>query len=627
MCGIAGLIDIRDGVAAEHLGAMAGALARRGPDDEGVWQRPAWGLVHRRLSIIDLEGGHQPILNEDETLGIVCNGELYDYQAWRADLERRGHRFRTRSDTEVMLHLYEEYGPACLEKLNGMFALAICHTASGRLFLARDRFGKKPLFYAVAGDRQRFAFASGPAALARVPWVDRTLDLRGVHDYLEYQYIPEPRSIYAGVSKFPPGSWGSWEPGGELRPVAYWQPCVSGNSPLGRPVARESLRERVERAVACRLVADVPVGLFLSGGVDSSIVCAVARQVSTAPLHTFSIGFADKQYDERQYAQAVAQHLGTQHHFLEVRADDFQRLRGLVSAYEEPFADSSMLPTALLAEFTRQHVKVALSGDGADELFGGYERYLVMNHLRWLDAMPRAWRAILSRGAGAVLGAERGERTVAGRLRRTAQLLDTSDGVERYLRLLSRFPLALREQVYGQAMREAIPGHRCSGFLAQHYRRHRLGAEGYMELDLRTYLPNDILVKVDRASMAFGLEVRCPFLDREVAALAMQLPYGWKQFGMRRKIMLAETFGDLLPEAILSRRKMGFGVPVAHWLRQEWGPLVSELLLEGQAVKCGIFNRDGVGQLLAEHVGLRADHSYPLFALLILDLWLQVQAS
>lgn len=622
MCGIAGLIDVATGVGPEVLAAMAARLARRGPDDQGIWRRDGWGLVHRRLSIIDLAGGQQPIFNEDESLAIVCNGELYDYQQWRTELETRGHRFRTQSDTEVLLHLYEEHGPACLESLNGMFAVAITHVASGRLFLARDRFGKKPLFYADPGDGRRFAFASGPAALAAVPWVDRSLDLIGIHDYLEYQYIPEPRSIYRGVRKFPAHSWGSWEPGGTLHIESFWEPRVTGDYSGGVAAARAELAARFEHAVKTRLVADVPVGLFLSGGLDSSTVCAVARQVTTTPLHTFSIGFPERKYDERNHAERVARHLGTEHHFLEVRANDFQRLRDLVGAYEEPFGDASMLPTSLLAEFTHQHVKVALSGDGADELFGGYERYQVMRWMQRLTVVPHGLRKELRRLLCAVLPPKVEERTLQGRLRRLVELSD-ADGLERYLALISRFPRSLRERVYGDVMREAVCAHRDLAFLEEHYRPHAPFVDGIMELDLKTYLNNDILVKVDRASMAFGLEVRCPFLDREVSELALRLPYRWKQAGRRRKIILADAFGARLPAGIAGRAKMGFGVPVARWLRHEWRAPVTALLLDGQGVKAGLFRREGINELLNEHGASRADHSYPLFLLTVLELWLQ----
>ncbi len=624
MCGIAGILDPLTAPGLDSLRAMAATMVRRGPDDDGFLVDGPLGLAHRRLSIIDLSGGHQPILNEDESLAVVCNGEIYDFQAIRKGLEAKGHRFRTGSDSELLLHLYEEEGEAFLSRLNGMFAFAIADRKRYALLLGRDRFGKKPLFYACAGER--FAFASGPSALRTLPWVDTTLDLEAVHDYLEFQYLPCPASIHRGIRKLPPGSMARWD-GTALRIDRYWQPSLPGDSAVPFAEAARDLRTCLDAAVRRRLVADVPVGCFLSGGMDSSIIAALAAQAHPQ-VKTFSIGFPEKKYDERAHALRVARHIGSDHHFLEVDPSSFAALADIVDWYEEPFCDASMIPTTLLAAFTRRQVTVALSGDGADELFGGYERYVAMRLLHRLDILP----AFLRRPAVAamlhILPPKTEERTHLGRIRRFLDLL-SHQGLERYRHLINRFPEKARRPFYGPALAEVAGRHRSLDFLESHGGlRTDLGADAAASLlDLKTYLPEDILVKVDRASMAHALEVRCPFLDPEVAALAMRLPFSFKQKGFSRKRILAAACADLLPEAIFARRKMGFGVPIARWLRGPWLKPARDVLLSGPLFERGLFHRQGLERLLAEHAAQQADHSYALFAILILALWLESARS
>ena len=612
MCGIAGIIDLRSSPSKDQLMAMSLSLAKRGPDDLGILAQGSVGLVHRRLSIIDLAGGHQPIYNEDRSLAIVCNGEIYDFCELRKELEGRGHRFTTQSDTEIILHLYEDEGPACLERLNGMFALAIAHLDSGELFLARDRFGQKPLFFAESA--ARIAFGSGPKALATLPWVDDSLDIGAIHDYLEYLYLPCPRSVFRGVRKLPPGHYATWKDG-RLRQHRYWQPHFREGFSGDYADAQAAVSESLAAAVKRRMVADVPVGLFLSGGLDSSIVTALAA--AEGPVKSFSIGFPETAYDERIHAAAVAEHLGTEHHFLEVQPKDFSLLEAAVDFYEEPFSDSSLLPTCLLSRFTREHVTVALGGDGADELFGGYYRFRVAHLMRHLDHLPRALRSGIRNLVLGALPAEREERSLVGKLRRVVGLTD-GDELARYRATLSRLPEALRRQLYGPTMREA------AGEPVMRYRRHdhRLLVDALMEMDCATYLPDDILTKVDRASMAYGLEVRSPFLDRNVAELAASLPYAWKQQGRIRKRVLVGAFGPRLPAGIATRSKMGFGVPVAAWLRGPWQEPVRGHLLDGQLVAQGLFERKALAHLLDAHGSHQADHSYAIFSLLMLGMWL-----
>ena len=623
MCGIAGLIDPECSADEALLQRMAAPLVKRGPDDAGMHSANGCALLHRRLSIIDVEGGRQPILNEDRTLALVCNGEVYGFRELRKRLEGRGHRFRTHSDNEVILHLYEEHGPDCVRQLNGMFAFAILHTKERRLFCARDRFGQKPLFY--AADAAKFAFASGPASLAVLPWVDTELNRAVIGDFLAYQYIPAPQSIYRGVRKLPPHSWGMWQDG-KFRIESYGAPALTGGFQGSYAEAREELVARLGASVQKRLVADVPVGLFLSGGVDSSVVCALAAERSSEQVRSFSIGFPERKYDERAAAAQVAQHLNTEHHFREVSTDDFHRLERIVHDFEEPFGDASMLPTALLSEFTREHVTVALSGDGADELFGGYDRYRVMHLARLYGIVPERVRRGLRKLLCALLPPKSEERTVLGRLRRLVEISDL-DGVEQYLAVISRFPQSLGDSLLAPPVLEATRERPSIAFLQDHFEPHAQLVDAIMDLDIASYLPNDILVKVDRASMAHALEVRSPFLDPDVADLALSLPHSWKLRGGRGKRIVKDAFASRLPPVVTSRPKQGFGVPLARWFRGPWREPAHDLLLDGACVRERLFRSDGLRLLLTEHRELRADHSYALFNALVLELWLRSRGT
>ena len=616
VCGIAGIIDRTNPPDDAILTQMVDALVKRGPDDEGRLLHDAVGLVHRRLSIIDLAGGRQPILNEDETLALVCNGEVYDFSVLRERLENQGHQFRTHSDSEVILHLYEEKGPACLNDLNGMFAIAIVHLDSGKLFLARDRFGQKPLFY--AEHEGRIAFASGPAPLKDLPWVDTTIDPTAIHDFLEYQYVPCPRSIYKGIKKLPPGWYAVWADG-KLSATPYWQPILTADFKGTYEDAQAETRRLFKAAVNRRLVADVPLGTFLSGGMDSGLISAMAVQCGINDLSTFSIGFPEKKYDERKYAELTARHLGTDHHFLEVTPDSFSDLEEVVALYEEPFSDSSMLPTALLCQFTRQNITVALSGDAADELFGGYYRYKVIQAFQKLKTIPTRLRRPLAVALLKILPNSIEERTFFGKINR---LIDLSryDHLEQYLNLISRFPGTLRHSLYQDDVAETLSNYDGLSFLKANFTQRDTWIDSIVELECRTYLPEDILVKVDRASMGHALEVRSPFLDVELAEFAFSLPFSFKQKGSLRKRILCDAFSDLLPEQIFQRPKMGFGLPVAQWLREGWKEPCYDHLLNGEIAKKW-FKRDRLEWKLQEHCDMRADYSYSLFALLVLELW------
>lgn len=617
MCGIAGIIDHYTAPSDSLLRAMGEPLARRGPDSEGVLVRGDCGLVHRRLAVIDPAGGQQPLLNEDESLALICNGEIYDYADWRDELKARGHRFRTGSDNEVILHLYEEKGAECVSLLNGMFAFAIFDLRAGDVFIARDQFGQKPLFYAT--DPGRIAVASGTRSLLKLPWVEDGLDCEAVHDYLEFQYVPAPKSIYRGIKKLLPQQYAFWN-GSELKFSTY-SPRIGSESHSRRFAdSARLLRERFSAAVQRRMVADVPVGLFLSGGIDSGLVCAAAQRLALEPVQTFSIGFPVREYDESPEAARVAEYLGTEHHALEVDPADFAHLRELVAEFEEPFCDASMLPMSLVSRFAGESVTVALSGDGADELFGGYDRYRVMRLLQWWSTMPKGLRRKIRRALENLVPPSPHERTRLGKLRRTIALLD-QEGASAYRALLSRFSVAERRTLYGPAMSD-VDGSR---MLDQDCLQWSGGdwAAAAMQSDVVLYLPNDILVKVDRASMAHGLEVRSPFLDPDLAGLAQTLPQKWKVRHGHGKHILRKAFRGYLPAATFKRGKMGFGVPLAHWLRDDWQGFLRELLPRGKAVQSGLFESRGVENMINRHCVEGQDNSYPLFAILVLELWLR----
>ena len=624
MCGIAGILRL-DGrpVSAPVLGRMAGAMVHRGPDAEGVWSEGAVGLVHRRLSIIDVAGGQQPMANEDGAIRVSFNGEIYNFQELRQTLVSRGHVFKTNCDTEVLVHLYEDRGPDMLSELNGMFSFALYDASCRRLMLARDRLGQKPLYYFHGNGV--LAFASELSALRHVPEFPREIRSQSIHDYLSLQYIPSPHTVYSGVRNLSAGAFlvcSSDAPEPVVR--HYWRLGFRNKLDLGFADSAHCLRELLERAVRRRLMADVPLGAFLSGGVDSTITVGLMTQAADHPIETFSIGFQEAKYDERRFAEIASNRFGTQHHVRVVAPGDFGVVRRLVRHFGEPYSDASMLPTYFLAGFTRGHVTVALSGDGADELFGGYYRYTVMQWTRVYDLLPMKLRHPLFSALLRCAPHRTEERTFGGRLRRLLEL-GLSDGFSRrYLDLISRFSEALKQKVYGPALEntELEPSY---AVMNREFAEAggRAGGERVAEVDTRTYLPGDILRKVDITSMAHSLEVRSPFLDHEVAEFAASLPWAFKQGRGRRKRILRAACGDLLPASVAHRSKMGFGVPLARWFRGAWKRPLQEVLLDPRSRNRGYFAPSAIEALIADHCELRADHSYALWALLVLELWFQ----
>jgi asparagine synthase (glutamine-hydrolysing) len=588
-------------------------------------------LGFRRLSIIDLAGGHQPLANEDGTVWIVFNGEIYNYRELRPELESRGHTFATHTDTECIVHLYEEYGVDCVQHLRGMFAFAIWDERRGRLFVARDRLGQKPLFYRQEPDR--LLFASELKAILQVPGLPRQLDPAALDMYLTYQYVPDPHCILKGYNKLPPAHRAVWEDG-ELTVERYWRPpysdpfsdemleIASDVGEISRDAWQRMLRETLTEAVRLRMRSDVPLGAFLSGGIDSTIIAGLMQSLSDEPIHTFSIGFAIKEFDETSYAREAAAKLGTRHHEYIVEPSAIDLLPKIIWHYDEPFSDSSAIPTMYLAEVTRREVTVALSGDGGDELFSGYERYQAVKLAQRFDLLPESLRKVFAWKLWQRIPSSGEQRSLPRRIKRFIEALGQSPEL-RYLRWIGIFDRSWREELYTDEFKARIDWAATDRVLLDAYGEcpDRDFITRTTCADVLTYLPFDILKKVDIATMACSLEARSPFLDHHVVELASRMPIELKLQGRRGKVILTETFADLLPASIQTRAKMGFGVPIGPWFRGELKELLIESLLSEQALSRGYFRRQTIERLIDEHLSGQWDHSYRLWNLLCLEQW------
>jgi asparagine synthase (glutamine-hydrolysing) len=640
MCGIAGGIWLHNAQGLSHdvLKSMTDAIAHRGPDDQGdliiqpkanlsildAAPSPGVALGFRRLSIIDLATGHQPLGNEDGSVQIVFNGEIYNYQELRHRLEGSGHIFRTHTDTETIVHLYEDLGLDCFEHLNGMFAMAIWDQRRERLVLARDRLGKKPLYYSMHGGR--LVFASELKSLMQLPGISKEIDPGAIDLYLTYQYIPHPHSIYKGICKLPPGHFAVFE-NGELSVQRYWNVDWSREAPMDQPTASRELSTMLADAVRIRLRSDVPLGAFLSGGIDSSLIVAIAQQQLEMPIRTFSIGFSEADFDETHYAKMVADHVGTKHERFEVTPDALSILDRLVDQYDEPFGDSSAVPTWYLCELTRQHVTVALSGDGGDELFGGYERYRALKLSGQLQSrLPIGWLNqswLIKR-----LPDSSARRSFLRRVRRFCEALGQPP-MERYMNWIQIFGEASRLDLYRESFIEQLPDRNPVSFLADAWRR--AGKRDLVSCattaDLQTYMPCDLMTKVDIASMAHSLEARQPMLDYRLVEWAAALPSNLKLRGKRGKCLLMDTYHDLLPKAIWNRSKMGFGVPIAKWFKTSLRDRTYDALL-GSDAKChAFFRREAIATMVEEHMSGQSNQAYRLWNLLFLELWFRKNAG
>jgi len=614
MCGIAGFW-LREGTASQAmLQGMCDLIRHRGPDDQGFRVSGGCAIGMRRLSIIDLATGHQPIGNEDGSLWVVFNGEIYDYKHLRQELISDGHRFSTQTDTETIVHLYEKMGVECFRRLHGMFGLCLWDERAKKLVLARDRFGKKPLYYAIRPEGIYFASELKCLRLAPIPF---ELNEDALRLYFQFTYVPDPHTPFRGIHKLLPGTWLEYSADGSVRQGSFWQlpqPVEQPPPGLTEEQAMRQVRDCFDRSVARRMIADVPLGAFLSGGIDSSSVVASMALQSDAPIKTFSIGFEESAFNELPYAKMVAERYRTDHHEILVRPDAVSLMERIVRHFDEPFADSSAIPTFIVSEFAVGHVKVALSGDGGDELFDGYESTLAVDRLRSYDGIPQSLRKLIGW---------------------TASRLPYAAYGKNYLRMVSRPTPLERYFEYNYShyfLRERLLTKRWApapdlAFLRQML-PHCLLPDGSADIvtqvayfEAAANLTGDMLVKVDRMSMATSLEVRCPLLDTEIAELAARLPHSWKMRNGRGKHILREALKERLPEPLLTRGKMGFGVPLADWYRGSLRELLHDHLLSRQFLDRGIVSREFVEILLREHASGRRNNNTWLTMLLMLEMW------
>jgi len=628
MCGIAGIFDTRGQGEIDRslLQRMNQSLLHRGPDEGGTHFEPGVGFGHRRLSIIDLSTGQQPLFNEDGSVVVIFNGEIYNFQELVKELESCGHRFRTHSDTEVIVHGWEEWGEECVKRFRGMFAFALWDRNRQSLFLARDRLGKKPLYYSLLADGN-LIFASELKALLVHPQLKRELDPCAVEEYFAYGYVPDPRTALRDVFKLPPAHTLRIDRGRPLpTPREYWDLPFATTGPISEAEAKAELIERLRDAVRVRLISEVPLGAFLSGGVDSSAVVAMMAGLSKEPVNTCSISFGDPKFDESVFAAEVAQQYHTRHRVEHVAPDDFDLVDKLVTVYDEPYADSSAMPTYRVCELARRQVTVALSGDGGDEALAGYRRYrLFLFEERLRHLMPLGLRRPLFGLLGQLYPkADWAPRVF--RAKTTFQAL-ARDSVEGYFHGVSILSDAARAQLFSEGFHRQLGGYRAIEVFRHHARRaptqDSLSLVQY--LDYKTYLPGDILTKVDRASMAHSLEVRAPLLDHELLEWISGLPASLKYNAGQGKYILKKALEPYLSKEILYRSKMGFAVPLAGWFR---GPLRTRLrdaVLGTSLIDSGIFKRKFLERLVNEHQSGSRDHSAPLWSLLMFEgFWRQV---
>jgi asparagine synthase (glutamine-hydrolysing) len=606
MCGICGIASAK-GADRDRLAAMSATLVHRGPDSDGAHVDGPIGLAARRLSIIDLETGDQPLANEDGSVVVVQNGELYNYRELRRELESQGHRFRTHGDTEVLAHLYEQHGDRFAERLRGMFAAAVWDARRQRLLLARDRFGIKPLYYRATGDG--LEFASELRALPR-----GEIDLDALEAFLAFNSVPAPLTIFREIRKLPPGHLLLWE-GGEPRLERYARPAPVAAGDVRRepePELAEELRDRLRDSVRAHLVSDVPVGVLLSGGVDSALLAAFAAEASSEPVRTFTIGFRERSFDETADARRVAERYGTAHRELVLEPDAALLLPALADAFDEPFADSSALPTYLVSELAAGDVKVALSGEGGDELFGGYHTYAADLLAERTGPLARLARPLVERLPVSTARASLDYRLK--RFVRAAHLppLERHHGWKEIFSPEARAELTGRRSAYDPVdlLRARFAETQGADLLAR-----------LQDVDLGTYLVDDLLVKTDRASMAHSLEARVPFLDTAVTDLALALPTGAKVRRFQKKRLLRMSAEPLLPEEIVRGRKRGFSIPAAAWLRGDLEPFAREVLSAGTLLRQGFFRPEAVARVLDDHVSGREDLSRQLWGLLSFTLW------
>jgi asparagine synthase (glutamine-hydrolysing) len=615
MCGIAGFVGEGD---KETLAGMIRTIAYRGPDDTGIWHEGNVGLAHARLSIIDLSPlGHQPMHSTDGTVSIVFNGEIYNFQALRAELESKGRIFKSRSDTEVIIQMYESFGDDAFARLEGMFAFGLYDKNIDTLFLVRDRFGEKPLYW--AHQNGVFIFASEPKALFGHKKISKQINPHAIDSYLTYDAILTPGSIFKGVHKVEAATILSYTKG-RITKRAYWSPeSTPLNSSFGESVS--ALDTAFSKSVSAQLVADVPVGVFLSGGLDSSIIAYYAQKQAKNPIHTFAIGFEDASYDESPYAREVARSLGTVHHERIVSADEMREALDLISQrVDEPIADPAIVPNYLLAHFAREQVKVALGGDGGDELFGGYQTFTAERLLSWYTALPAVVRKKIIE-------------PLVERLPVSHRYFSFDFKAKQFLRGAS-----VPEKYVHQSWLESFNSHEKREILSPEYKE-ALSHNAYERIDeyaseisgdvhmqrayfyIRTYLLDVILTKVDRSSMFNSLEVRSPFLDRNLAETALKLPWHYKHRGTTGKYILRELMRGRLPKRVIQRGKHGFGLPIGQWFRKEWREMLCDVVSPGRIQASGVFDPQAVERIVAQHLEGTHNHRKKLWSLFMFQMW------
>lgn len=628
VCGICGKLffDPATRVEPALLRRMCAVIRHRGPDESNVYVDQSVGLGHTRLSIIDLSTGQQPMSNARRDIWVAYNGEIYNFPALRKNLAQRGYIFQSHSDTEVLIHLYDEYGTACVNYLRGMFAFAIWDTRRQRLFLARDRTGQKPLFYTITD--QAVLFASEIKAILQDPTVPRTLNLTAMHHYLTYGYVPTPETMFQKIYKLPPAHIWMYQQG-TIAQERYWHLAYTPKIQMKTQEREARLRELLLESVRLRMISDVPIGAFLSGGIDSSLVVALMAQCSSAPVKTFSIGFEEAGYNELPYARLVAERFGTEHHEFIVKPDAVEILPKLVWLFDEPFGDSSAIPTYYLAQMTRQHVKVALNGDGGDESFAGYLRYVGYIVVRYYRAIPQPIRKHLLAPLIQLLH-DIGNRPAVPLgihilCRRLKILSDLAFDPHRdhYVDNLVIFRNQAKFDIFSEDVRKQLADINSLNYMFQYFDADNVEhlTDKMLYSDVMTYLPDDLLVKVDRATMAHGLEGRSPFLDHKLMEFAATLPPDDKLRGTRLKYMLKKIGKPWLPEQILTRAKKGFSVPIGLWFRRELKEMVHDVFTSSCLIQDGIFNPIALRRMFDEHQSGKINHQHRIWLFVNLELW------
>lgn len=626
MCGICGILNL-DGhpISRDAIHSMCTALIHRGPDDEGVYvssqSKPSAGLGHRRLKIIDLtEAGQQPMANEDSSVWLILNGEIYNYQQLRKDLKDKGHQFRSNTDAEVVLHLYEDFAENCLSYLRGMFAFAIWDERKGKLFLARDRLGQKPLLY--YHDNHHLCFASEFSALLASGLIDRNINDKAIDQYLTFGYVPAPATIYNGIFKMLPGHYGIYQ-NGQFNPHKYWDLDYSHKMAISEKEAAQEVIRLLKEAVSLRLVSDVPLGVFLSGGLDSSAVTALMSQLSNR-VRTFSIGFDEADFNELEYARAIATRFSTDHSEFMVEPKALEILPLLVDHYGEPYADSSAIPTYYVARETRKYVTVALNGDGGDESFAGYDRYLAMVLAQSYNRLPTILQDGLKRAIITIVPDGLNFKKRRKRLRRFLENASLPF-YSRYCNWISIMNDTEKRKLYSENFKEKLRSDKPEDWLRDY--PNLSGdielVDHLMAIDIKTNLANDLLVKMDIASMANSLETRSPFLDHKLMEFVAKLPADYKIKRLIKKYILKKAIKDLIPKKNLHRRKMGFAVPAGEWFRNDMKGFLSEILLSQAFLNRGYFRPEVIKNMVKQHMEKQVDHTFPLWALLMLELWHQ----